>query len=60
MNEALTPNKMLKMSLAEVEATLTKYLAIAEASNWDITDAFEQDLRALTTLAKAKGSTKRW
>jgi hypothetical protein len=60
MNKYLTPSEMLKMSLPEIEALLEKYLAIAEASDWDITPAFENDLKGLTTLAKAKGSTRRW
>lgn len=49
-----------RMSLIEVERTLEKYLELAEASDWDITPAFENDLRMLTMLARQKGSTKKW
>lgn len=49
-----------RMSLIEVERTLEKYLELAEACDWDITPAFENDLRMLTMLAKQKGSTKKW
>ena len=49
-----------RMPLAQIEKTLEKYLEIAESSDWDITQAFENDLRMLTMLAKQKGSTKKW
>lgn len=60
MNNYPTPTDFLKMSLVEIENTLTAYLKIAEDSDWDITRDFENDLRMLTNLAKAKGSTKKW
>ena len=60
MNNYPTPTDFLKMSLVEIENTLNKYLYIAESCDWDITKDFEDDLRMLTNLAKAKGSTKKW
>jgi len=59
-NQYATMKDFEAMSLEQVEATLTKYLKIAEDSDWDITPEFERDLTQLTRLAKAKGSTKRW
>jgi hypothetical protein len=47
-------------SLAEIEEELTACLARAEELDWDIKPSEEQALIALTKLAKAKGSTKRW
>ena len=60
MTNYLNANKMMKLSLAEIEKTLDAYLKMAEASNWDITSDFENDLKMLTALAKQKGSTRRW
>jgi hypothetical protein len=48
------------MTLEQVEKTLTRYLQIAEDSDWDITPAFGKNLEMLTKLAKSKGSTRRW
>jgi hypothetical protein len=48
------------MSLVQLEKTLESYLKLAEASDWDITSEFERELSMLTSLAKAKGSTKKW
>jgi hypothetical protein len=60
MTNYLNANKMMKLSLAEIEKTLDAYLKMAESMDWDITEDFEQDLRMLTLLAKQKGSTRRW
>ena len=60
MSRYLDANKMMKLSLAEIENLLNKYLVIAEASNWEITKDFENDLKLLTELAKSKGSVRRW
>lgn len=49
-----------RMSLLEIEKHLEAYLKIAEDADWDITPAFENDLRMLTMLAKQKGSTRKW
>lgn len=46
--------------LAEIEAELTFLIARAEELDWDITQKEEQAMIALTRLAKAKGSTKKW
>lgn len=59
-NQYITLSDIERMPLAEIERYLTEYLAIAEASDWDITPAFERELVQLTRLAKIKGSTKRW
>jgi hypothetical protein len=65
-------NKMLKglglnpfitrnSSLAEIEKELETALDRAEnVLDWDITDEEERQLMALTRLAKAKGSTRKW
>lgn len=60
MNRYATPSDFMKMSLQQIEKTLESYLKIAEGSNWDITPQFERELVALTSLAKAKGSTRKW
>jgi hypothetical protein len=60
MSRYATMSDFESMSLQEVEATLEKYLKIAEDSDWDITDAFERDLVMLTKIARAKGSTRAW
>ena len=60
MNRYATPNDFMRMSLAQLEKTLDAYIKIAEGSDWDITPEFERELVALTSLAKAKGSTKKW
>ncbi len=56
LNPFITRNS----SLAEIEAELTACLARAEELDWEISDREEQALIALTRLAKAKGSTKKW
>jgi hypothetical protein len=56
LNPFITRNS----SLSEVEAELTFALARAEELDWEITDEEERQLMALTKLAKAKGSTKKW
>jgi hypothetical protein len=56
LNPFITRNS----SLAEIEAELTACLARAEELDWDITDDEERQLIALTRLAKAKGSTRKW
>jgi hypothetical protein len=60
MNRYATGTDFLRMSLAQIEKTLESYLKIAEGSDWNITPEFERELSALTSLAKAKGSTKKW
>jgi len=60
MNRYATGNDFLKMSLAQIEKTLESYLKIAEGSDWNITPDFERELSMLTSLAKAKGSNKKW
>lgn len=60
MNRYPTPTDFLRMSLQEIEAYLETSLKIAEASNWDLTPQFERELSMLTSLAKSKGSTKKW
>lgn len=49
-----------KSTLAEVEAELEFLLTQAEGLDWSISRMEEQHLKMLTTLAKAKGSKKRW
>jgi hypothetical protein len=56
LNPFITRNS----SLAEIEIELTSALARAEELDWDISFSEEQQLMALTKLAKAKGSTKKW
>lgn len=60
MNRYPTPTDFLRMSLQEIEAYLETSLKIAEASNWDLTPQFERELSMLTSLAKSKGSTRKW
>ncbi len=60
MNRYASPNDFLKMSLAQIEKTLDSYLKIAEGSDWNITPEFERELSMLTSLAKAKGSIRKW
>jgi hypothetical protein len=60
MNRYATTSDFLKMPLAELEKTLDAYFKIAEGSDWDITPEFERELSALTSLAKAKGSDRKW
>jgi hypothetical protein len=50
----------MKMSLPQLEKTLDAYIKIAEGSDWNITPDFERELSMLTSLAKSKGSTKKW
>ncbi len=56
LNPFITRNS----SLAEIEKELETVLARAEELDWDITDDEERQLIALTRLAKAKGSTRKW
>lgn len=58
--EYLNANKLMKLSLAEIEKMLDAYLKMAEAVDWDIDQNFENELKLLTLLAKEKGSTRRW
>jgi hypothetical protein len=60
MNRYATSSDFMKMSLAQLEKTLESYLKIAEGSDWNITPEFERELSMLTSLAKAKGSNKKW
>lgn len=60
MNRYVVPSYFLKLSLEELEKTLDKYLKIVEDSYFGITPDFERELIALTALAKAKGSTRKW
>lgn len=47
-------------TLAEIEQELEDALALAEICDWDITEQEERELLALTRLAIAKGSKKKW
>ena len=60
MNRYLDPMDYLKMPLEEIERYLETSIALAEASDWDISKEFERELSMLTSLAKSKGSTRRW
>ena len=60
MNRYATGTDFLTMPLAQIEKTLESYLKIAEGSDWDISPEFERELSMLTSLAKAKGSTRKW
>jgi len=60
MNRYATSSDFMKMSLAQLEKTLEAYLKIAEDSDWNITSEFERELSMLTSLAKAKGSIRKW
>jgi hypothetical protein len=57
---AINPFINRNSSLAEIETELESCLALAEKLDWDISFSEEQQLIALTRLAKAKGSTKKW
>jgi hypothetical protein len=56
LNPFITRNS----SLVEIETELETALARAEQLDWEISPEEERGLMALTQLAKAKGSTKRW
>ena len=60
MNRYASPLDFMKMSLPQLEKTLDAYIKIAEGSDWNITPDFERELSMLTSLAKSKGSTKKW
>jgi hypothetical protein len=48
-------------TLEEIETELSSLLEYADkVLDWDITDYEEKQLMALTKLAKAKGSTRKW
>jgi hypothetical protein len=48
-------------SLEEIETELADLLDYAEkVLDWEISDFEEKQLMALTKLAKAKGSTRKW
>ena len=57
---AINPFITRNSSLAEIETELETCLARAEELDWEISMSEEQQLIALTKLAKAKGSTKKW
>lgn len=57
---AINPFINRNSTLAEIEEELTACLARAEELDWDIRPSEEEALIALTRLAKAKGSTKKW
>ena len=56
LNPFITANS----TLAEIETELETALARAEQLDWEITDSEERQLLALTRLAKAKGSKRKW
>jgi hypothetical protein len=56
LNPFITANS----TLAEIETELETALARAEQLDWEITDSEERSLMALTKLAKAKGSKRKW
>lgn len=56
LNPFITANS----TLAEIETELEDALARAEQLDWEITDEEERSLMALTKLAKAKGSKRKW
>jgi hypothetical protein len=60
MNNFATMKDFEKLPLAQLETTLETYLKIAKDSDYNITKEFENELRALTALAKLKGSVKKW
>lgn len=60
MNRYATSSDFMRMPLEQLEKTLEAYLKIAEDSDWDITRDFENELKMLTNLAKAKGSKRKW
>lgn len=48
-------------SLEEIETELAFLLDYAETKlDWELTDSEERELMALTKLAKAKGSKRKW
>ena len=57
---AINPFITRNSSLAEIETELETCLARAEELDWEISMSEEQQLIALTKLAKAKCSTKKW
>ena len=57
---AINPFINANSSLAEIETELEQCLARAEQLDWEITDSEERSLMALTKLAKAKGSKRKW
>lgn len=56
LNPFITANSLL----AEIETELEQALARAEQLDWEISQIEEEQLLALTRLAKAKGSKKSW
>lgn len=56
LNPFITANS----TLAEIEQELEDALALAEICDWEITEEEERELLALTKLAKAKGSKRKW
>jgi hypothetical protein len=56
LNPFITANS----TLAEIETELETCLERAEALDWEISDEEERSLMALTKLAKAKGSKRKW
>jgi hypothetical protein len=56
LNPFITRNS----TLAEIETELEDALALAEICDWEITEQEERELLALTRLAIAKGSKKKW
>ena len=58
---AFNPYITINSSLEEIETELSDLLAYADkVLDWDITEAEERKLTALTKLAKAKGSKRKW
>jgi hypothetical protein len=57
---ALNPFITRNSTLAEIETELETALARAEELDWEISQSEEEQLLALTRLAKAKGSTRKW
>ena len=58
---AFNPYITINSSLEEIETELSDLLAYADkVLDWDITEAEERKLMALTKLAKAKGSKRKW
>lgn len=57
---ALNPFITENSTLAEIETELETAMARLEELDWDITESEARSLMALTRLAKAKGSTRKW
>jgi hypothetical protein len=57
---AINPFINHNSTLAEIESELETCLALAEKLDWEISEDEERQLLALTRLAKAKGSTRKW